>query len=92
MIAIINPNYAIWDSHILKFFNLKPISLKNKDRINKTIEQYQILNDKMNELLRTQEILETLDDFDKMIPSLKWINQMKKLDTIIWKKSRIELA
>ena len=82
LVATLNPSKPVWDSVVLKHFELKPPA-NNKERLQKILNVYKEIEKKYAGLLASAEGKEMILEFDKKFPS-SGITELKKLDLIIW--------
>ena len=88
MLATINPEMPIWDQYILKNLKLdKELSLsygtKKDARIKKTIELYNMIVEKENELLKDNSVQQTIKEFKECFSEYN-LSDIKILDYIMW--------
>lgn len=85
LVANINPNKPIWDSVVLGNLKIgKPKQYKKSDiRIKESIESYNLLEEKYDEILSSNSAKILIDLFDKSYKDTG-ISDIKKIDFILW--------
>jgi len=83
LLATINANAPVWDSHVLSQLSIKPPSYSVNDRLQATIETYKELACWYYEYLQTENANEIIACFDSLLP-YKQLTSVKKIDLVLW--------
>lgn len=81
MLATIQPNKPIWDSHVSRF-----LDTRDPKDIAEAIKKYTDLENLYKSFLNTPDADNWIAAFDSAFPEYKWISKTKKIDFIIWYK------
>lgn len=85
MLATLNPSYPIWDQYVLKNTGTKVPSGKGKN-INSFVKTYKEIEDWYKVFIGSNVGKTCIAEFDKKFPNYKKINDVKKIDFILWAK------
>ncbi len=85
MLSAINPDMPIWDQFVLEALNIKVN--KTGDRIENIIKAYEKIIYKEKELLKREDVKESIKQFRKMFPEYNF-SDTKILDYMIWNNNR----
>ena len=83
MLAMINPDKPIWDSHVLAGLELDK-EWKNKQSKEHAIEIYKCICERYKEFEVTEKCKECIREFDEWFPEYKRISRTKKIDFLLW--------
>ena len=83
MLATIQPDKPIWDSHVSRF-----LDIRQPEDIAEAIKNYTDLENLYKSFLNTPDADNWIAAFDSAFPEYKWISKTKKIDFIIWYKGR----
>jgi len=83
LVATINPNQPIIDQYVLKNLNLKKPTYSDRNRLIKTVQVYEDVCERLNEIRESEEGREIIRQFDEKYPNCK-ITDIKKLDLVFW--------
>lgn len=83
MLAIINPNMPIWDQYIISNLELKVEGKDKKERLNNTICIYNEIMKEEKELLKRQDIQQSIKEFKDKYNDYK-LTDIKILDYLLW--------
>ena len=83
MLATLNPNYPIWDQYVLKNTGTKVPSVKN---INSLVATYKEIEVWYKKFIVSPAGKTCIAEFDKNFPDYNNINDVKKIDFILWAK------
>ena len=84
MIATIDPNKPIWDQYVIQNLGL---DLKGKtpyERVENAIGVYESIENWFAEYMQTEEALDNIAVFDRILPSYAWLSDVKKIDFLLW--------
>lgn len=84
MLATLNPNYPIWDSHVMNIVGIKNKPMPVKDYV----EIYNELTKNVHSFLQTNDGAKCVEEFDRMFPNFTDINPVKKIDLFLWKMGK----
>ena len=82
LIATVNPNMPVIDSVVMRNLGLK-IPIAKEERLQKTVELYNKLIEKVNELILSDDGINAISMFKQKYPNTK-VTQVKILDLILW--------
>lgn len=85
MLATLNPNYPIWDQYVLKNTGIKAPSGNGKN-INSLVNTYKEIEDWYKAFIGSNVGKTCIAVFDKTFPNYNNINDVKKIDFILWAK------
>lgn len=85
MLATLNPNCPIWDQYVLKNTGTKAPSVNCKN-INSFVKTYKDIEDWYTAYLKTPNGKNCIMVFDKKFPNYNKINDVKKIDFLLWAK------
>lgn len=85
MLATLNPNYPIWDQYVLKNTGIKAPSGNGKN-INSLVNTYKEIEDWYKAFIGSNVGKTWIAVFDKTFPNYNNINDVKKIDFILWAK------
>jgi hypothetical protein len=86
LLATINPDMPVWDSHVLsRLAIVRPQYRKNdkQKQLIETIETYLIIENWYRNYLKTQNANDVIGSFDEIIPNTS-ITNVKKIDLVLW--------
>ncbi len=83
MVATINPNFPVWDEHVLNNLGLKKPADGTKNRIEKNIELYNSIVKWYVDFLPTYDAKRMIKLFDARYKTAN-ITDTKKIDLILW--------
>lgn len=83
MLATIQPDKPIWDSHVSRF-----LDIRDPKDIAEAIQKYADLEDWYKSFLNTPDADNWVAAFDSAFPEYTWISKTKKIDFIIWYKGK----
>jgi len=83
MLATINANAPVWDSHVLSQLSIKPPTYSHANRLQSTIDTYSLLEKWYNDYLQTQNAGDIISCFDTLIQCNNLTN-VKKIDLVLW--------
>lgn len=83
MLATLNPNYPIWDQYVLKNTGIEPPSVKN---INSLVATYKEIEVWYKKFIVPPAGKTCIAEFDKNFPDYNNINDVKKIDFLLWAK------
>jgi len=83
MLATINANAPVWDSHVLSQLSIKPPVYSHTNRLQATIDTYNVLEKWYTDYLQTQNANDIISCFDTLIQSNNLTN-VKKIDLVLW--------
>lgn len=89
MLATLNPDHTIWDQYVLKNTGIKAPSKKGKDinsYVNSLVDTYKDIEDWYTAYLKTPNGKNCIMVFDKKFPNYNKINDVKKIDFLLWAK------
>jgi len=81
LLHTLDPSKPIVDSKVLKLLEM-PLPLRKDMKL--LLDHYAKLETAINALLETSDITQLLREFDKELPELANISNVKKLDFILW--------
>lgn len=85
LIATLNPDMPIWDQYVLQWLGINLNNPKDDhERINYYAEIYTQIKDEYNEHLSDKNIVNALEEFDRLIPDGAGLTNIKKLDFMLW--------
>ncbi len=85
MLATINPNHPIWDSHVLRSLNIEVDgALCHEDKIEEYIKIYQTIEKEIATFIAANEGQQCIILFDRVFPSCKDFSDYKKIDFYLW--------
>ena len=84
MLATLNSNYPILDSHVKKIVGIK----SQFSTIEEGIERYNQLTEIVHAFLQTSDGANYVEEFDRMFPNFTDINPVKKIDLYLWKMGK----
>lgn len=84
MLATLNSNYPIWDSHVAKVVGIRYQTRTVKDYV----EIYNELTENIHAFLQTTNGAMCVEEFDKMFPNFTDISPVKKIDLYLWKMGK----
>ena len=84
MISAINPDKPIWDQYVLENLGLELTGKTPRERISNAIAIYDSIEKWYKDYLLTREAQENVQEFDRRLPSYKWITAIKKIDYLLW--------
>ena len=84
MFATIYPNKPIWDKYVLENLGLKPMGKNEKERLDNAVEVYTSIENWYNDFLKTDNAKECINAFNKILPSYRWVSDVKKIDFFLW--------
>jgi len=83
LLATINPNMPVWDSHVLSQLGIKSPGYYKKDRFAATVKTYEVLKGWYESYLKTQNARDVIDTFNTIYPTFL-ITDTKKIDLALW--------
>ncbi len=83
MVATINPSFPVWDEYVLKNLGLKKTYSGSKNRIDKTIDLYNIIVKWYVDFLPTDDAKKMIILFNERYKCAN-ITDTKKIDLILW--------
>lgn len=83
MLATLNPNYPIWDQYVLKNTGTKVPSVKN---INSLVATYKEIELWYKKFIVSPAGKTCIAEFDENFPDYNNINDVKKIDFLLWAK------
>ena len=83
MLATLNPNYPSWDQYVLKNTGIKAPSVKN---INSLVATYKDIEVWYKKFIVSPAGKTYIAEFDKNFPNYNKINDVKKIDFLLWAK------
>lgn len=91
MLATLNPDHPIWDQYVLKNAGIKAPSTKDRDKNplkykDSLVKTYKDVEDRCTAYLKTPNGKNCIAEFDKTFPEYNNINDVKKIDFILWAK------
>ena len=86
MIATIDPNKPIWDQYVLQNLGLVLNGKTSHERVENAIGVYESIENWFAEYMQTEEALENITVFNRMLPSYAWLSDVKKIDFLLWSK------
>ena len=86
MLATIEPQKPIWDQYVLQNLGLVLNGKTPHERVENAIEVYESIENWFAEYMQTEEALENIAVFDRMLPSYAWLSDVKKIDFLLWSK------
>jgi len=97
LMAIIDHEKPIWDTHIINKLNLKKPKYSKKERLNKPVDEllkpfedlYSEISECYKVFLKTYEANRWIKLFDEQYPN-NGITSIKKIDFILWQIGKIE--
>ena len=90
MLATINPDLPIWDRYIRDNLGLPEIPpSRSPRRFEQAVAAYELLTERMTDLLATDEAKREIAEFDRIFPRYSDFSPMKKLDYLIWGFNRV---
>lgn len=85
LIATMNPDKPIWDKYVLQWLGFVGDGPKDpRDKIAYFAGIYSQIEKELNEHMSDKNVLQALDEFDRLIPQGRNISKMKKLDFMLW--------
>ena len=86
MIAIVNPEFPIWDSIVTKgHFGITAPYTNAKNRLQKGVEKYAQYCRCYNTYMQSAAAKEKIAEFEKLFPGID-ISNVKKLDFMLWQE------
>lgn len=85
LLSTINPDMPIWDRFVLERLKIKVSN--NGNRIDNTIRAYEEIMRKEKELLKREDVKQSIKQFREMFPEYNF-SDMKILDYMIWNNDR----
>ena len=86
MVAIVNPDFPIWDSVVAKgHFGVKAPYANEKNRFEKAVERYQEYCQKYATYMQTEDAKKKIAFFDIHFPGTD-ISNVKKVDFVLWQE------
>ena len=86
MVAIVNPDFPIWDSIVTKgHFGIIAPYANEKNRLEKGIEKYEQYCCCYDTYMRSALAKEKIAEFEKLFPGVD-ISNTKKLDFMLWQE------
>lgn len=83
MLATLNPNYPIWDQYVLKNTGTEVPSVKN---INSLVATYKEIELWYKKFIVSPAGKTCIAEFDENFPDYNNINDVKKIDFLLWAK------
>jgi len=83
LLATINSNAPVWDSHVLSQLSIRPPRYYERNRLEATKDTYKVLEEWYSEYMRTENASEVIACFDSHLP-YKQLTNVKKIDLILW--------
>jgi hypothetical protein len=86
LLATVNPQMPIWDTHVLRNTRITAPKTAQKDRdkqLQESIDAYNLLIDWYKDHLKTKDGKFVVERFDKMYPD-NHLTDVKKVDFILW--------
>lgn len=90
MIATIDPNKPIWDQYVLQNLDLELKGKNPRERVENAILIYDRIETWYKEYLITEEARKNIAEFDRWLPSYRWIPEIKKIDYLLWSKREVK--
>lgn len=95
MIATIDPEKPIWDQYVLRNLGLELKGKDSRERVDNAIKIYDQIVSWYRSYLATEDARKNITEFDKWLPSYRWIPAIKKIDYLLWsnredEKTRID--
>lgn len=85
MLATLNPNKPIWDQYVLQWLGfIKNDPKDNIQRIKYYASIYEQIENEYNAHKNDKNIIESIRQFDSLIPEGKNISTTKKIDFMLW--------
>lgn len=84
MLATLKPEKPIMDSRVLHCLELSLGGSSDKEKLDTAIHIYQEIEDWYSEYSITQNAIENIAIFDKVLPDYKWLSSTKKIDYMLW--------
>lgn len=86
MLAMVEPEYPIWDSVVTKgHFKIIAPYANAKNRLQQGIERYDQYCRNYSSYMQTEEGKKKIEEFDRLFPQTG-ISDVKKLDFILWQE------
>ena len=86
MIATIDPDKPIWDQYVLQNLGLELKGKNPRERVEKAIQIYDRIETWYRDYLATEEARKNIEEFDRWLPSYRWIPDIKKIDYLLWSR------
>ena len=83
LVATINPNFPVWDEHVLRNLGLRAPVYGTKNRVEKTISLYDDIVRWYVDFLSTDDAKKLINLFDNRYKETN-ITDTKKIDFILW--------
>lgn len=84
MLATLNPDKPIWDSHVLKQLGVVVPTGSVDSRVQQCIEIYEKLENEYDIFMKTEKARELIRKFDVLQPNYVGISPVKKVDYLVW--------
>lgn len=84
MLATLNPDKPIWDSHVLKQLGVVVPTGSVDSRVQQCIEIYEKLENEYDTFMKTEKARELIRKFDVLQPNYVGISPVKKVDYLVW--------
>lgn len=85
MYATLNPERPLWDQYVLKNIGMKLEGKSQQEKLRNAIILYAEIEDWYSRYLMTDNARECIDTFNHYLPSYQWINDVKKIDFLLWR-------
>ncbi|MBQ7341317.1 MAG: hypothetical protein IJW41_04035 [Oscillospiraceae bacterium] len=86
MVAMVDPQYPIWDSVVTKgHFGIIAPFANVKNRLQKGIERYEQYRRCYGTYMQTEEAAQKIAEFESLFPDAE-ISNVKKLDFMLWQE------
>lgn len=85
LLATVNSDKPIWDKYVLKNLGKKQSGKTKLEQINNSIILYEDIVEWYDEFMKTVQADECINCFNKILPRYKEINDVKKIDFLLWK-------
>ena len=86
MLATIDSSKPIWDQYVLHNLGLKLTGKTADEKLQNTIELYSKIEKWYDNYLSSAEGQRNIEVFDNLLPDYRWINDVKKIDCLLWSK------
>lgn len=84
MLQMLDPDFPIWDSIVLRSLGLVASEKKGKEKIMADVTMSLRIAMEYHSHLCDPSVVAAINDFDKTFPSASRISEVRKLDFILW--------
>lgn len=84
MIATINPDMPIWDRYVVQNLCLKYKGKTKEDQLKSAVDLYDQIVSWYESFLQTENGMECLTEFNRILPGYVWMSDVKKIDFYLW--------